>query len=105
MTPLKEKGMVAISTLFGDVRYMKSGGKVVEEKAGLRGYFYNKLAPSWTGVHPLDHGHLALRMQHLTKLSDYYYLKSICDKAELEGGSFAKTFWGALKIKRQGKNF
>lgn len=94
------EGFIKVSDLFGTDRFIKSGGKVVEEKAGIRGYFLKKLAPTWTGKEPLSHGYLGLRMQHLKELKDYYYLKSICDKAELEGKDFATTFWGALKVKK-----
>lgn len=94
-----ESRVVSIKDLFGNERFLKFGGTPVEEKAGLRGYFLNKLKGDWTGKEALSHGYLALRMQHLKRIDDYYYLKSICDKAELEGRSFAKTFWGSLKVK------
>jgi hypothetical protein len=40
----------------------------------------------------------AVKLSHL-KTADLYYLKSVCEDAQRRGGSWAKCFWGSLKIK------
>lgn len=42
---------------------------------------------------------LARKLAHLKDLEDWYYIKSISDKYELESrGPWAKCFFGSLKI-------
>ncbi len=74
------------------------------EREDLITQFYNELKPSYDKYQALKKSprrltirQVAVKTAHL-KREDLYYLKSICESAKREGGSYSKVFWGSLKI-------
>jgi hypothetical protein len=66
------------------------------ERSELIGYFHKNVNADRGGRKPLPIRAIAVKLGGL-KLPDLYYLKSICEDEQRRGGSWSKTFWGALK--------
>ncbi len=91
--------MKQISSLFADPKYHVPP-KRVSERGELLEYFTNGVNASRDGKRfkKLPISAIAVKLQGL-KLSDLYYLRSICeDSLRREGRvGWSKTFWGSLK--------
>lgn len=50
-------------------------------------------------LEPFKPSYIGFRLSHVKDLSDLYYFLSVCRDYKNRNGSFAKMFFGALKIK------
>jgi hypothetical protein len=93
--------MESISNLLGEkVRPPKKTRR--SERGDLIEYFYLEARKEWDEKKygKLTISRIAWKLSHL-KVPDLYYLKSITEDARRRGGSWAKTFWGSLKITKE----
>ena len=70
------------------------------EKFGdFKKYCFERAKKEWKHPTKPFEVHWGQNTSHLKKLSDWHYLKSICDDAENRGDVWSKVFWGSLKNK------
>jgi hypothetical protein len=90
--------MKQLATLFAD--RAKAKPKPVSERGELIDYFHANANAERDGKRykKLPIRYYAVKLSHL-KIADLYYLKSVCEDARRRGGSWAKAFWGSLRVK------
>jgi hypothetical protein len=78
-------------------RSKRSG--VNSERAELVGWFTDRLneARRGTKFKPLAYRSVGVKLAHLRRVSDLYYLRTVCLDAERRGIPFSAAFWSALK--------
>ncbi len=84
--------MEHISDLFGKMHVSLETKSRKTERGELLKYFSGKMGKPIPWV--------AVKVEGL-EVADLYYLKSICDKYEVEGKPFGKAFNGSLKVRHE----
>lgn len=71
------------------------------ERDELLEYFFDRLKGPYKQhtKRNLTMRQLAVKLAHLKKAQDLYYLKSVCEDAERRGKPFSLVFWSELKVR------
>ncbi len=89
---------IKLPDLFNEPEISKRELTELEKFGEFRKYCFNKAKKEWNSPKPFAI-HWGQKTSHLKSLSDWSYLKSICDDAERRGDIWSRVFWGSLKPK------